>query len=1053
MTSLRTVRQLSLSLTLLTVAAAPALQERGLETVDLAALQLRSIGPATMSGRIVDVAVVESDPYVFYVASATGGVWKTVNNGVTFTPVFEREATHSVGAVAVDQGNPDVVWVGTGERANRQSSSWGDGVYRSTDAGKSWTNVGLRDSRHIGRIAVHPRDGSIVFVAAMGSLFASSAERGLYRSADGGETWTCVLAIDDDTGVVDVAIDPEDAEIVYAAAYQRRRTAFGFDGGGPGSGLYRSGDGGNTWTELTGASLDAAAAANADHPEGTLVNGLPAGEYGRIGISIHRRDPRIVYVAIEQGLRYSASTTYEDERYAGVYRSDDRGLTWQHMSDWNPRPMYASQILVDPGDDQRIYQENSFSYSDDGGRTWTVPSQSVHSDDRFLWVDPRDSRHLIKASDGALAISYDRARTWLWASNLPVSQYYRVRVDMADPYNVYGGLQDNGTWVGPSATYRSEGILNDDWRPIGGGDGFLALPDPENADTVYVESQYLGLERLHVPTGERQSIRPANPQGYRGVRRIWRLFGSGEEPTLLEQEMEPANWDGAYTLSPHDPDTVYAGTSNLWVSRDRGGKWTDLGRMSDVWERSEIDIMGQAPATRSVSLDDGVPYFATVTTIAESPRLAGLLWVGTDDGRVRVSRDGGATWSDVHERIPGLPPRTWVADLEPSAHDDDTVLAAFQGYRQGDDANYLFRSDDGGASWRDIAGDLPSGLTLRAVQQDAVNPHLFYLGTEFGLFISIDDGAHWVELGAAMPTVPTNDFTIHARDGDLIVGTHGRGVWILDSIASLRGLTPEVVSTPVHLFAPRDARMVRRARSTGSMGDTQFRGQNPAIGALIDYWLAEAISVAEGDAVPLTLSVHDGDGNLVRTLEPTLQRGVNRVVWDLRHASLPTAENAPEPPDPVRADTREGRGSGRAPAGPLVVPGTYTIRLGLDETTLQQTVQVHEDPRLRVAPAVRAAWTLVQLQLGETYSQANELAATLITREKELAPTPGGLAASAGALRAEVTELRGRVLGLRASVAGWTGEPTSDQRSEMMFYRRAMQQLQSRAEAYLAIED
>lgn len=1045
MMSWRAVRQLLPLITLLAIAAPSQSPPRALDAGDLAALRLRSIGPATMSGRIVDIAVVESDPYVFYAASATGGVWKTTNNGVTFTPVFEREATHSVGAIAVDQSNPDIVWVGTGERANRQSSSWGDGIYRSTDAGASWTNVGLRDSRHIGRVAVHPRDGRIVFVAAMGSLFAANPERGLYRSLDGGDSWARVLGIDDDTGVVDVAIDPEDPAIVYAAAYQRRRTAFGFDGGGPGSGLYRSSDGGDTWTELTGVALDAAAAGNEDHPDGTLVNGLPAGEYGRIGISVHRRDPRIVYVTIEQGLRYSASTTYEDERYAGVYRSEDRGLTWQHMSDWNPRPMYASQILVDPSDDQRIYQQNSFSYSDDGGRTWTVPPQSVHSDDRFLWVDPDDSRHLIKASDGALAISYDRARTWLWASNLPVSQYYRVRVDTAEPYNVYGGLQDNGTWVGPSATYRSEGILNDDWRPIGGGDGFLAMPDPEDADTVYIESQYLGLERLHLPTGESQDIRPGNPEGYRGVRRIWRLFGSGEEPTLLEQQMEPANWDGAYALSPHDPDTVYSGTSRLWVSRDRGGSWTDLGRMSDVWERSEVEIMGQAPTTRSVSLDDGVPYFATVTAIAESPRRAGLLWVGTDDGRVRLSRDGGDTWTDVQERIPGLPPRTWVADLEPSTHQDDTVFAAFQGYRQGDDTNYLFRSDDGGSNWLDITGDLPAALTLRAIQQDEVNPRLLYLGTEFGFFVSIDGGEHWVELGAEMPTVPTNDFTIQPREGDLILGTHGRGVWILDSIAALRELTPEVLEAPLHLFAPRDARMVRRARSTGSMGDTQFRGENPPSSAIIDYWLGEAITVAAGEAAPVTLTVHDVDGNLVRTLEAKLERGINRVIWDLRHETLPTAANVPEPPDPVRADTRERRGQGRGPAGPLVVPGTYQVRLTLGETALQQAVQVHEDQRLRVAPTARATWTLTQLQLGELYTQANELAAALIAREGESGAADSEQTARITSLRAEVAELRGRVLGLRASIAGWTGEPTEDQRREMSFYARALRELQDRA--------
>ncbi|NKB87163.1 MAG: hypothetical protein GKS06_02945 [Acidobacteria bacterium] len=761
-------------------------QQRALESDDLAGLEFRTIGPAIMSGRIVDIAVVESDPYVFYAASATGGVWKTSNNGVTFTPVFEKEATHSVGDIAVHQADPDIVWVGTGERANRQSSSWGDGIYKSTDAGQTWVNMGLRDTHHIGRVALHPTDPDTVYVAALGHLWGANEERGVYRSRDGGLSWQRILYIDEDSGAVDVAIDPLHPDALFAATYQRRRTAYGFHGGGPGSGFYRSTDGGDTWVELTGVDMDEDAEENPDHPWGTLVNGLPAGDYGRIGMSIYRSDPRIVYISIEQGDKYTASTSYDGERYAGIYRTEDGGNTWEHMSDWNPRPMYASQIHVDPTDDQRVYMQNSFSFSDDGGRTFTVPRQSIHSDDRHLWVNPNESRHLIKASDGALGISYDRGLTWLWASNLPVSQYYRVGVDLRDPYWVYGGLQDNGSWMGPSATLRSEGVLNEDWRPIGGGDGFLTLVDPTDQNVVYAESQYLGLTRLDLATGQRQSIRPGNPVGYKFGRRNWRLYGTGEEPRILEQEMEPGNWDGPYMLSPHDPSTIYAGTENLYVSTDRGGSWRNIGRMSDEWERSEVQIMGQDPTASVASLDDGVPYFATITSIVESPLREGLLFVGTDDGNVQRSRDAGDTWENLADRFPGLPARTWVADVEPSPHDPDVVFAAFDGHREDDFTNYIYRSDDGGDSWVSIVNDLPADRVVRAFQQDVVNPDLLFAATELGMFVSIDQGMHWVEMRSNLPTLPINDFVVHPREHDLVLGSHARGVWILDNITAIR---------------------------------------------------------------------------------------------------------------------------------------------------------------------------------------------------------------------------------------------------------------------------
>ena len=536
-------------------------------------------------------------------------------------------------------------------------------MYRSTDGGATWTNMGLRDSRHIGRIALHPEDPDLVYVAAMGHLWGPNDERGLYRSADGGETWQPILQVDENTGVVDVALDPEDPTIVYAATYQRQRRPWGFHGGGPGSALYRSTDGGDSWNRLSGPGV---------------TRGLPEGVLGRIGISIYRSDPRIVYASVEQGYRYNASTAYT-ERRAGIYRSDDHGETWEHMSDWNPRPMYASQILVDPSDDQRVYMMNSYSFSDDGGRTFTVPPQSLHGDDRMVWVNPADSRHVMKADDGGLGISYDRGLNWLYISDLPVSQYYRVSVDMAQPYNVYGGLQDNGSWVGPSETYRQAGIFNSDWTRLGGGDGFINLVDTTNNFIVYTESQYLNLSRVNLRTGERTSIRPGDPTGHIGGRRNWETWkevGVNEEQRL-GNAMAPANWDGPFIISPHDASTLYAGTNILWKTTDRGDSWQALGDLTTGVDRRTLGLMGEDSHELTPSLDDGIPYWPTISAVAESPLREGLIYAGTDDGRFHISRDSGERWADVSARdatdsdessgFPGLPPGPGSAASNPPA--------------------------------------------------------------------------------------------------------------------------------------------------------------------------------------------------------------------------------------------------------------------------------------------------------------------------------------------------------------------------------------------------
>jgi photosystem II stability/assembly factor-like uncharacterized protein len=987
-------------------------QDLSLQSEDLAGLSPRNIGPAVMSGRIVDLAVVEMDPQVFYVASATGGLWKTTNNGVTFTSLFTEEAVHSIGDVAVHQADTSVVWVGSGERASRQSSSWGDGVYKSTNGGRSWTNMGLTDTRHIGRVALHPTDPEIVYVAAMGHLWGPNEERGLYKSVDGGANWDRILNVDEDTGVVDVVIDPEDPQIVYAATYQRRRRPFGFHGGGPGSALWKSSDGGESFIRLNDLA-----------PE----NGLPEGEVGRIGISIYKSDPRIVYVSVEQGLRYNASTAYE-ERAAGVYRSEDRGESWTFMSDWNPRPMYASQILVDPSDDQRIYMVNAFSWSDDGGKNFTAPRQTLHGDDRFVWVNPSDSRHVLKADDGGLGISYDRGVTFLYITHLPVSQFYRVSYDYRKPYWVYGGLQDNGSWAGPSATYRSEGILNHDWMKWGGGDGFLNLVDTTDNRTLYVESQYLGLDRVDIETGQRQSIRPGDPTGAIGARRNWNTWGDLDAPDeRLGNAMAPGNWDGPFVISPHDPNTLYAGTNILWKSTDQGRSWTNLGDRTTGVDRRTLRIMGERSTAETLSLDDGIPYYPTLTSVAESPVQEGVLYLGTDDGNVQASTDGGTTWVELSDRIPGLPGDVWVNGLEASRTEAGRIYLTANNYRNDDYGNYAYVSEDFGQSWRDITADLPADRVLRTLREDPRNPEVLFLGAEFGVYYSTDRGESWVELQSGLPTTAVNDLVIHPRDNDLILGTHGRGIWILDNINALQELTPEVMASSLHLFSMEAAEQIRYRSEKGHNGNMIFRGSNPAPGATIDFWLGE-------DGKEVSLSILDGEGHEVATVRAPDSRGINRATWSLRYS------------EPGQRDNQANR-------GPLVVPGVYTVRLEADGTVLEQPLEVREDPRLDLDPQVRLMWTEDLLALGQLSRAVVDDAGIwgeVLEEVGEDADAPEALAMEARDLQRQWNELRSRTRRLQGEVERWVGPLTQKQLSQRDFYREMLETLRRDAESLRA---
>lgn len=945
----------------------------------LAALKFRSIGPANMSGRVIDIAVNESNPYEFYVAAATGGLWKTSDNGTTFKPVFENQPVSSIGCVTVDQRNPQTIWLGTGEATNRQSSGWGDGVYKSTDGGTTWAHVGLRNTQRIARIVVDPSNSDIAYVASPGHLWGPNAERGLFKTVDGGTTWTTVLKRDENTGVIDVAVDPSDSRIVYAALYQHRRTPFGFVGGGPGSGLYRSTDAGATWNQLT--------------------TGLPTGTVGRIAISIYTKDPRIVYVSVEKGLRYTSSISY-DKRLGGVYRSDDKGETWRFMSDWNPRPAYASQLRVDPGDQSRLYAMQ-WSVSDDSGKTWRTPRQSLHGDDRMVWVDPKDSRHLIKADDGGVGISYDRGVKWLFVTSLPFSQPYHVSVSTTTPYFVCAGLQDNGSWCGPSATYTAQGPWNDDWFRVGGGDGFNNLIDAVDNNTLYSSSQYLGLTRVNLRTLEAVQIRPQAKEGEGPKLGNW-----GAPAPRVGRKIIPAGWNSPVIISPHNRNIIYAGMREVWKSVDRGNRWTSLGDLTTRVDRRSLPIMGQLPADTTLSLDDGVSYFPSTTSISESPVKAGVLYVGTDDGNLQVSQNDGRTWANVRENVPGLPQGTWVSHVEASRTAPGTVYAVFDGHQADDFTNYLFRSRDYGVTWTALNATLPADCGLRVVREDPRNPRVLYLGSEHGLFVSLDDGASWREM-RGLPRMPVYDFVVQPSENDLVVATHARGIWILDNLSALQELTPAVEQSPAYLFTTRQATQRRLTPTKAHTGDMLFRGQNPPDGAIIDYWLA-----GSGASDSVLITIHDAGGTQVTSIPATRAAGLNRVVWNLRLPALPG------PPASDADDDDAPRG---APAGRYVAPGRYSVRLHSGAATLDRPLLVHDDPRVTLSAVERNAWYVATDSIASEYRQAFELTAVASK-------------ASHDELKKTARELQDRVGSLYNAVMRGGAPPTADQRAQMAYF-------------------
>ena len=893
--------------------AAPAAQAPGYKMA-LENMQWREIGPAIMGGRIDDLAVAETNPQTIYVGTASAGVWKTTNQGVTWTPVFEKESVSSIGAITVAPSDPSVLWVGTGEANNRQSSSWGDGVYKSTDAGKTWKNMGLAETEHIGRIAVHPSNPDVVYVAAEGRLWGPSKERGVYKTTDGGKTWTLSLFVNEDTGVSDLAMDPQSPDTLYAAAYERRRTPFGFDGGGPDSAIYKTTDGGATWKKLT--------------------KGLPyaeGGDTGRIGLAIFLRNPNIVYALVQHPK-------------GGIYRSEDKGETWTKMSDTNPRPSYYSQVRVDPNNDLRIWVLGApVYYSEDGGKTFVnTRGFRIHGDYHALWIDPANSNHMVVGTDGGIHFTWDNGRNWDYINTVPLGQFYEIGLDMRNPWWVCGGLQDNGSWCGPSATANIAGITNDDWFRVDGGDGFYAAIDPTDATTVYTESQDGNISRRDTRTTEARFIRP--------------LFKEGDPPYRFQ-------WNSPVIISAFDHNTIYYGGNFLFKSTDRGDTWTKLGGdLTTGVDRSKLAILGKVPDKDTLSRNDGVQDYPCITTIAESPLTADVLWVGTDDGNLQVSRDGGKTWKNVADRVPGVPKGTYVSRVAASRSGEGAAYVTFDGHRSSDFTVYVFRTSDFGETWTSISNGIPAvGGTLHVIREHPKNSNLLFAGTEFGAFVSFDRGSSWLSLNNNLPTIPVDDIQIHPRDDDLVLGTHGRSIWVMDDISPLVHLDSKILDSDLHLFPIRSPFEWRMYNNKGNTGSQWFMAHNPPYGALIQFYLKSAPSEKE----PIKISILDGDGKMIREIHCATPKpgapeqgrfgsapcepkaGINRTNWDLRYS--PWAEPTPQQLQAMAA------GFGFGPRGPLVEPGRYTVKITAGKEEQTQTVEVQEDPRISVSSDARAA--------------------------------------------------------------------------------------------------
>jgi len=860
-------------------------------------LKWRSIGPAWASGRIADFAVNPENPKEYYVGVASGNVWKTENNGTTWKPIFDKYGSYSIGVVELDPNNPNVVWVGTGENNHQRALGYGDGVYKSLDGGKSFKNMGLKESRQIGGIVIDPRNSDVIFVAAEGSVWGPGGDRGLYKSTDGGETWNKVLEISENTGVNNVVMDPCNPDIMYATSEQRRRTSFTKIGGGPESAVYKSTDGGENWRKI--------------------MKGLPGVHIGGMGIAVSPVDPNYIYLIMEAA----------DDK-GGFFRSTDKGESWNKMSDHHSSGQYYNEIFCDPINVDKVYSVETRSvFTTDGGKTWTnISTRGRHVDDHALWIDPKDTEHYIIGGDGGIYETWDAGNTFDFKENLPVTQFYRVFVDDAEPfYNVYGGTQDNNSMGGPSRTTSRSGVINDEWYVTMGGDGFWAATEPGNPDIVYTEYQYGNMYRFDKRSGETISIKPRERKGELTYK--W-------------------NWNTPLIVSPHKKTRLYVAANKVFKSEDRGNTWEVISDdLTAQVDRNSFPVMGKYWPADAVSKDVSTSQWGTIVSLDESKVKEDLLYAGTDDGVISVTEDGGDNWTQV-KSFPGVPEYTYVSDIFADRFNENVVYATFDNLKRDDFKPYVYKSADKGKTWVNISGNLPENGTVHTIMQDFVRPELLIVGTEFGIYFTIDNGENWIELKSGLPTIPVRDIAIQERESDLAIATFGRGFYILDDYSPLREVSADLENKDAYIFPVKDALMFVQTSGKSNQGNTYFTADNPEYGATFTYFLKEVPKTKaqlrkeeekelfkEGKPIPqpswrelqleeqqekthLIFTIYDKDGNVINQFSKAPSKGINRVNWNMTYAATANTR--------IRGKFNPISNAGR---GIMVMPGTYKVGL------------------------------------------------------------------------------------------------------------------------------
>ena len=905
---------------------------QSISTDQLDQLTFRNIGPSVAGGRIHDIEVLPNDPATVFIASASGGIWKSTNKGTTWKPVFDDQAVSTFGDMAISLSNPDVIYAGSGEQQNRQSTSWGNGIYKSVNQGETWRSIGLEKTYHIARVIIHPENPNIVFVAALGNLWNSSKERGVYQTTNGGKNWKKVLYIDDMTGVVDMAMDKNNPNILYAATYQRMRKAWGFNGGGPGSGIYKTTDGGKTWNELTG--------------------GLPPGEKGRIGLAASNTRSNIIYATIE----------HADS--SGFYRSGNGGRTWKRVNKLNPRPMYYSHIFVDPNNDDIVYMlATEFYRTKDAGKTfYQMPTRptydvGVHSDHHTLWINPNNSNHFFLAGDAGLHESWDGGVAYNRLNNIPIGQFYGIGADMEVPYNIYGGMQDNHSWMGPSATRHWLGILADDWKQVGFGDGMYQQPDPESS-MLYNASQNGNIIRVDRKTGNMQGLKP---------------FPSDSK------EKYRFDWVTPLAISKHSSKKVFLGGNRLFISDNGGDSWERTEDLSSNTNRDSLTIMGVLGADIKLSKNDGTSSYGEIISISESPLWHRVIWVGTDDGNIQVSRDGGEKWEEVSGNITGIPAGSYVSRVLSSIRDRGSAYVTFDRHREGDWKPYVYRTEDYGKTWVPLTRGLPSG-SVNVIAEHPDNPDVLFLGTEHAVYLSVNAGSDWTKFKSNLPTTLYDDLLIHPREKDLVLGTHGRSFWVLDDTSPLAEWST-VYNKPVHVFSVRAAPLFHYWKDTSYRAQKEWAGENPPYGAIISY-------LVNSDVDSVTITVKRRKNQIIRTYrQPVVRGSIQRLAWDLKYPPPSSQQNEskteglqkPKPEDilPKPAHPLD-------PQGPSVSPGLYSVTIAAGNETSTQPIRVNPDPKLNLKVGDYRQQEKFLVKLMVIYENAYAMNENLKIKIKEL---------------------------------------------------------------------